>query len=106
MNEQDQRLLLPEEVAEILHVSVKTVHRLCREGKLAYILIDSRGTRRFTLEQIEAFIEAQSIQAPKSVDKARPQTLSFPRKGGDHRKSTGDSLLERKRMREELRSWR
>ncbi len=97
-------LLTPEQVAEYLGIKTKTVHQLVRDGKLACIQLSARD-RRFTTEQIAAFIQTRVIELPKPVDRKSPSKLPFPQKGGDQRKSTGDSLSERKKMKEELRSW-
>jgi excisionase family DNA binding protein len=48
-----QRLLSPEDVAEILGISVKTVNKLAREGKLGCVQVTDRE-RRFTEEQVRA----------------------------------------------------
>jgi excisionase family DNA binding protein len=97
-------LMTPAFVADYLGKTVKTVHQLVREGKLCCVQITGRD-RRFTPEQIEEFIRSRTITPPKLVDKKSSNSLLCPRKGGEE-KSTGDSLSERKRMKEELRSWR
>jgi excisionase family DNA binding protein len=99
-------LLTAEQVAEHLGVKPKTVHQLVREGKLACIQVTARD-RKFTETQIEAFIASRTIHMPKIVDRNSPHKLPSPtRKGGVQRKSTGDSLSERRKMKEDLRSWR
>jgi len=98
-----ERLLTPQQVAEQLAVSVKRIHALCREGKLAYVVVDGRGKRRFTPEQIDAFTAAETVPIPMPVDKKPRQPLPSAAKGGD-RKSVGVSA--RAQLREEMRSWR
>ncbi len=98
-------LLTPEQAAEYLGIKVKTVHQLVRDGKLACVQVTARD-RKFTKAQLQEFIESRTISMPKIVDKKLSSGLRFPRKGGVQRKSTGDSLSERKKMKEELRSWR
>jgi excisionase family DNA binding protein len=98
-------LLSPGQAARILGVKVRRVHALCREGKLEYVQVGPRD-RRHTAEQLQRFIDRQTVSLPKPVDRKSPDKLLFPRKRGDKKKSTGDSLSERKRMKEELRSCR
>jgi excisionase family DNA binding protein len=87
-------------VASILGVSTKTVHKLVREGKLGCVQVTSKE-RRFTMEQVQEFIERQS--QPVRVDtKPSGPLLSTPKKGGK-KKSVG---LSRTDLREEIRSWR
>jgi len=82
------RLLEPKEVASMLMVSIKTVHKLVRSGKLGCVQVTSRD-RRFTQEQIEEYIGSQSREV--RVDKKEPRhVLSRPKKGGVERKSAGD----------------
>ena len=97
-------LLTPEQAAEYLGIRVKTVHQLVREGRLACIQITPKD-RKFTEGQLEEFIANRTIPVPRSVDRKTPGKLTFPPNGGEKRKSTGDILSERKKMKEELRSW-
>jgi excisionase family DNA binding protein len=79
-------LLDARKVAFILNISVKTVHKLAREGKLGCVQVTARE-RRFTHEQVEEYILSQSTSA--RVDKKETdRVLSRPKKGGT--KSTGD----------------
>ncbi len=79
-----ESLLTAQQAAAHLAVSVKLIHALCREGWLSYVQISFRGERRFLPQQIHAFIEAQTVQAPKLVDKQKPRKLPFlPRKAGE-----------------------
>ena len=50
------RLMTPDEAASFLSVSTRTLKRLVAEGTLGAIKI--RGSMRFKLEDLEAFIEA------------------------------------------------
>ena len=50
------RLMTPEEAAGFLSVSTRTLKRLVAEGDLGAVKI--RGSMRFKLEDLEAFIEA------------------------------------------------
>lgn len=49
------RLLTPEEAADFLSVSVRTIKRLVTEGSVQAIRI--RGSMRFRLEDLITFIE-------------------------------------------------
>ncbi len=85
---QAQPLWPVSDVAEILGLSPRTVHKLVRDGKLACVQVTSRE-RRFTDTQIAEFIERQSM--PARVDKKPEQPVSSaPKKGGVKRKSAGD----------------
>jgi excisionase family DNA binding protein len=91
------KLCCATEVAQILGISVKTVHKLVRSGKLGCVQVTSRD-RRFTEEQIEEYIRSQSREV--RVDKKEPRhVLSRPEKGGE--KSSG--VLSRQALLEEMR---
>jgi excisionase family DNA binding protein len=97
-------LLTSKQAAEYLGIRVKTVHELVRDGKLGCVQVTQRD-RKFTEGHLQEFIAKRTIPVPKPVDRKPPNKLPFPQKGSDQRKSTGDSLSERKKMKEELRSW-
>ncbi|MGO9122065.1 MAG: helix-turn-helix domain-containing protein [Desulfomonilaceae bacterium] len=97
-------LLTPKQAAGFLGIRVKMLHQLVRDGKLACIQITPKD-RKFSEAQIYEFIESRTIPVPKSIDRKSPSKVPFSRKGGDSWKSTGVSLSERKKMKEELRSW-
>jgi excisionase family DNA binding protein len=96
-----QRLLSPQDVAEILGISVKTVHKLAREGKLGCVQVTSKE-RRFTEEQVRAYIESQSKKPEQlRIDTPRaPQVSCHPKKGGE--RSFGVSKAD---LRKEMRLW-
>lgn len=76
------------DVAHILGISVKTVHKLVREGMLACVQVTARE-RRFTPEQVQDYIRSQSTEV--RVDKKDPRPVkSPPKKGGIKRKLAGD----------------
>jgi hypothetical protein len=80
-------LLTAKGVGAILGISVKTVHKRVREGKLACVQVTARD-RRFTHEQIQEYIRSQSTFV--RVDKRDPRPVSSqPKKGGT--KSSGVS---------------
>jgi hypothetical protein len=97
----DRRTLLgPLDVAAKLNIPVKAVHMFVREGKLACVQVSAR-VRRFTEEQVQEFIQSQSI--PRRVDKKPRRPLSSPLMKGGDKKSVG---LSRTDLRKEIRSWR
>jgi excisionase family DNA binding protein len=73
-------LLDAQDVALILKVSAKTVHKLVREGKLACVRVTARD-RRFTHEQVQEYIQSQSTLV-RIDKKATPPVSSRPKKGG------------------------
>jgi excisionase family DNA binding protein len=86
-------------VAQILGISEKIVHKLVREGKLPCVQVTDRE-RRFTPEQVQQYIESRSTGA--RVDKKDPRPVSSrPKKGG--MKSFGHSGVD---LREEMKQWR
>lgn len=95
------RLLTPADVAEVLGISVKTVHKLVREGKLGCVQVTTKE-RRFTEEQVRAYIEAQSKKPEEvRIDTPRTQQVSSqPKKGGE--RSFGVSKAD---LRKEMRLW-
>jgi|SRR5271157_571149 len=95
-------LIDPVEAARILGVKLRRVHALCREGKLEYVQVSPRD-RKHTGEQLQRFVDRQTVPLPKPVDRKTSNKLpSQPKKGGDKR-NCGDSA---KALREEMRSWR
>ena len=97
-------LLDAKDVATILKSSVKTVHKRVREGQLGCVQITARD-RRFTIEQVRTFIEAQSTQTPIDKKVANPIS-SGPKKGGEikgsHAEKTTDSWAS---LKEEMSTW-
>jgi len=78
-------LLDAQDVARILKSSVKTVHKRVREGKLECVQ-SSLKDRKFTREQVQAYIEAQSTEV--RIDKKGSKPVpSAPKKGGDNKES-------------------
>lgn len=77
------------DVAGILLVPEKTVNKLVREKKLACVQVTPR-MRRFTPEQVQQYIDSHSSTIAVDRKDSRPIS-SPPRKGGEPRKSTGDS---------------
>lgn len=93
------KLLSVRAVAEILGISAKTVNRLVRDGKLGFVQVTGKE-RRFTEEQIRAYIEAQS-HMPTSV---RVDTSRFRRVSSPPKKGGGDSVrFSRRTLKEEMR---
>lgn len=96
-------LLTPEQVADLLGVRVKTLHRFVREGKIACVQVSARD-RKFTEEQIKQFVRSRTIEPPKSIDNSEADRIPFrpkPFKGGEE--LSGGSV--RAQLMEEMRSW-
>ena len=91
-------LLTAKGVGAILGISVKTVHKLVREKKVACVQVTPRE-RRFTHEQIQEYIQSQSTSV--RVDKKDPRPVKSPPKKGSA-KSIGVSGTD---LRKEMRSW-
>ena len=97
-------LLSVEDIAERLGITPRTVHRLCRERKLAFVQVTARE-RRFTEAHLQAFIASRTIEPPKIVDRSASNPLPCPakssyRKGGPQ--ASGESVT---RIREEFARW-
>ncbi len=89
------------EVANMLLVHKKMIHKFVREGKLACVQITPR-IRRFTPEQVQHYIDSHS--SPPSVDKKDPRPVSSPpRKGGEKSRFVG---VSGKDLRKEMKKWR
>jgi len=64
-------LLTKREVAALLHVSTKTVDKLCTKRLLPFHLVESR--KRFTYADLDAYLDnrrfgqRQSVQAPQDA---------------------------------------
>jgi hypothetical protein len=56
------KLLKSSDVAKYLDVSVRSVHRLCAQGKLAFVRISPKE-KRFTQNHLEEFISRQTEEA-------------------------------------------
>ncbi len=76
-----QKLLSAKDVAEILGISVKTVNKLVREGKLGCVQVTEKE-RRFTEDQIRDYIESRTKIIRVDMRSVRPVS-SRPKKGGD-----------------------
>ena len=82
-----EALLTAKDVSTILRISPKTVNKLVRDCRLACVRVTKRE-RRFTIEQVETYIESRSTQI---VDKKTKRELPSPLKGGGKSKSVGAS---------------
>jgi excisionase family DNA binding protein len=85
----DSKLLTPIQVANLLGIRPKAVHRLVREKELSCIQVTNKK-RRFLREQVNAFIKSRINQGPMQVDKIPSGSLPCNPKGGDRRKSVED----------------
>jgi excisionase family DNA binding protein len=67
-------LLTPDDVAEILSISPRTVNELCNRKKLGYIQVDAKH-RRFTEEMVQEFVDRQTVQSQrKGAQRSRVST--------------------------------
>jgi excisionase family DNA binding protein len=73
-------LLKPDDVASCLGISKKAVDTLCRAGKLSYVRVNGKE-RRFLEEQVQEYIEAQTVNSKSPVDKKARKPLPCPPKG-------------------------
>ncbi|MGO8879343.1 MAG: helix-turn-helix domain-containing protein [Desulfomonilaceae bacterium] len=92
-------LLKPEEAASELGISKKTLHRLCREGRIAYVEINDKE-RRFRPDQIQEYIERRTV--PARIGCSAPSKVNSHRKGGRKKKSVRDSRAD---LRKEMSQW-
>jgi excisionase family DNA binding protein len=91
-------LLNVKDVAITLGIAPKTVNKLVREGKLACVQVTSRD-RRFTIEQVQAYIDSQTVEV--RIDRQKLNRVrSQPPKGGE--KSLG---VSRTSLLEEMSQW-
>lgn len=92
------QLMNAQDVALILKIAPKTVHKLVREGKLGCVQVTEKD-RRFTVEQVQSYIDSQSVEV--RIDKKRAKTIkSEPPKGGE--KSLG---VSRTSLLKEMSKW-
>ncbi len=98
------KLLYPRDVAQLLGLSVKTIHKLVRDGKLGCVQVTTKD-RRFTQEQAQRYIESCTKNAPTKID-ARVDTprvrqvSSPPKKGGEK----SSRVFDRANLLKEIRS--
>lgn len=64
----NEDVLTPFEAAEFLHISLRSLQRLCREQRLTYIKID-RNHWLFEKADLLAFLERQKIEAARPISK-------------------------------------
>jgi len=55
------QLMNAQDVALILKIAPKTVHKLVRRGKLGCVRVTEKD-RRFTREQVQAYIDFRTVQ--------------------------------------------
>lgn len=93
----DNRLLTPSEAADILKIKAQNLHRLARQGKIEYVMIDGKS-RRFTREAIEDFITRRTV--PTQIDTSAPNVIKSASKEVE---SVGE--LDRRSRLREMRKW-
>ena len=80
-------LLSADEVARILGIASKTVHKLARERLLLCVQVTS-NSRRFESDQVRQYIESHSTHV---IDKKTKHELPSPTKGGGKSSYVGAS---------------
>jgi excisionase family DNA binding protein len=94
------KLLYPRDVAQLLGISVKTIHKLVRDGKLGCVQVTTKD-RRFTQEQVQHYIESCTKNTLAKIDREPTvRVRSLPPKGGE--KSFGVSKAD---LRKEMSQW-
>ena len=94
------QLFYPRDVAQILGISVKTIHKLVRDGKLGCVQVTARD-RRFTREQVQHYIESCTTNAPAKIDREPSvRVRSQPPKGGEK----SSRVFDRANLLKEIRS--
>ena len=58
-----QRFMTPDEVADVLRVSISQVYTLMRSGQLAAVKIGKRGIWRVSLNALEEYVSALETAA-------------------------------------------
>jgi len=76
MGVDDERLLRPEDVADLLAVSKTTVYRLARSGELASVRV--RAMFRFRRQAVADFLAAAERPARRSPLRGRPRKRWVP----------------------------
>ncbi|WP_353448035.1 helix-turn-helix domain-containing protein [Sphingomonas aurantiaca] len=69
-------LLTPEDAADRIHVSTKTLRRLRQDGHIRYVAITDRKIR-YRLEDCDEFVASRARKAPEC-----PSTSARPRPTG------------------------
>jgi excisionase family DNA binding protein len=92
------QLMDAKDVALILKIAPKTVHKLVRKGKLGCVQVTEKD-RRFTREQVQAYIESQTVTVRFDKKSTKP-VRSTPPKGGE--KSLG---VSRTSLLKEMSQW-
>lgn len=62
------KLLTPKEAAEYLYLHINTVRRYHDKGVIPAIIINSRGDRRFRIEDLDKFLAERTIMANYSLN--------------------------------------
>jgi len=94
------KLLYPRDVAQLLGISVKTIHKLVRDGKLGCVQVTTKD-RRFTQEQVQHYIESCTTNAPAKIDREPSvRVRSQPPKGGEK----SSRVFDRANLLKEIRS--
>lgn len=72
MNEEDSILLSPQQAADMLGISYKTLNRLADAGKVAVERSGQRGDRKYRLDVIRRFRHNETIKLAAEVHRNHP----------------------------------
>ena len=99
---QAEPLLTVAEASDLLQVRPRTIHKLCREGKLGYVMVTAKE-RRFTRSQLDTYITEQTIM-PKVIDRKPMNPLTSTEKGGGRREQRVLKVSEAGLLKQEIKS--
>jgi excisionase family DNA binding protein len=93
-----ERLLNPEEVAELLGVTLKKMNQLAHDEELEHVQLSPRK-RRFRLEHLNEYIDKRTVRSPRPVDKRPPRPVTCKTKGGEEKsvEDVGTDLIKEMR---------
>jgi len=100
------KLFFPRDVAQVLGISVKTVHKLVRDRKLGCVQITAKD-RRFTREQVERYVESCSTIAPAKIDREPSVRVrsQAPKGGGQEHCFGGKTKDSWASLKKEMSRW-
>jgi excisionase family DNA binding protein len=94
------KLATAKQAAEYLGITERHIHRLVRQGRLQCVQISTK-VRKFSIDQLKAFIEASKTPTPKKqIDKKLSDGLTCIQGNRENKP------FDRQAAKGELRSWR
>jgi excisionase family DNA binding protein len=96
-------LLTIDEACAFLRLKPRTLHKLVRLGRLGCVQVTQKE-RRFTREQLDAYVVAQTIAPKNVIDRKTETSLPLKTKGGENRRERRVTRVsEPVSIREEIR---